>query len=57
MTDSSIEDGGAPPGVEAPVYAVAAIQAGRTSPETRSDSAPATLGPAAPVRRARHPRW
>ena len=49
VTDSSIEDGGAPPGVEAPVYAVAAIQAGRTSPETRSDSAPATLGPAAPV--------
>ena len=49
VTDSSIEDGGAPPGVEAPVYAVAAIQSGRTSPETRSDSAPATLGPAAPV--------
>ena len=49
VTDSSIEDGGAPPGVEAPVYAVAAIQAGRTSAETRSDSAPATLGPAAPV--------
>ncbi len=49
VTDSSIEDGGAPPGVEAPVYAVAAIQAGRTSPETRSDSAPVTLGPAAPV--------
>ena len=49
VTDSSIEDGGAPPGVEAPVYAVAAIQAGRTSAETRSDSAPATLGPAAPA--------
>ena len=49
VTDSSIEDGGAPPGVEAPVYAVAAIQAGRSSPETRSDSAPAALGPAAPA--------
>jgi len=49
VTDSSIEDGGAPPGVEAPVYAVSAIHAGRTSPETRSDSAAATLGPAAPA--------
>ncbi len=49
VTDSSIEDGGAPPGVEAPVYAVAAIQAGRTSDETRSDSAPAVVGPAAPA--------
>ena len=49
VTDSSIEDGGAPPGVEAPVYAVAAIQAGRTSVETRSDSAPTTLEPAAPA--------
>ena len=49
VTDSSIEDGGAPPGVEAPVYAVAAIQAGRSSAETRSDSATAALGPAAPA--------
>jgi hypothetical protein len=49
VPDSSIEDGGAPAGVEAPVYAVAAIQAGRTSAETRSDSAPATLEPAAPA--------
>jgi hypothetical protein len=49
VTDSAIEDGGAPPGVEAPVYAVAAIQAGRTSAETRSDSAPATLEPPAPA--------
>ena len=49
VTDSSIEDGGAPPGVETPVYAVSAIQAGRTSPETRSDSAAATPGPAAPA--------
>ena len=58
---ASIEDGGAPPGVEAPVYAVAAIQAGRTSAETRSDSAPATLGPTAPVGvlavRAATARW
>jgi hypothetical protein len=36
----SMEDGGAPPGVEAPVYAVAALQAGRSSAETRSDAAP-----------------
>ncbi len=49
VTDSSIEDGGAPPGVEAPIYAVAAIQAGRTSTETRSDSAAAAVGPAAPA--------
>jgi hypothetical protein len=48
VTDSSIEDGGAPPGVEAPVYGVAAIQAGRSSDETRSDAAP-VLGPAVPV--------
>ncbi len=40
VTTSSIEDGGAPPGVEAPVYAVAALQAGQTSTETRSDDAP-----------------
>jgi hypothetical protein len=36
----SMEDGGAPAGVEAPVYAVAALQAGRSSPATRSDTAP-----------------
>jgi hypothetical protein len=48
VPDSSIEDGGAPPGVEAPVYAVAAIQAGRSSAETRSDAAP-VLGPAVPA--------
>ena len=35
-----MEDGGAPPGVEAPVYAVVALQAGRSSVETRSDAAP-----------------
>ena len=49
VSDSSIEDGGAPPGVEAPIYAVAAIRAGRSSAETRSDSAPAGLGPPRPV--------
>jgi hypothetical protein len=43
---SSIEDGGAPPGVEAPIYAVSALQAGRTSTETRSDQVPARSGPA-----------
>ncbi|MBV9922143.1 MAG: hypothetical protein JOY78_15000 [Pseudonocardia sp.] len=48
VTDNSIEDGGAPPGVEAPVYAVAAIHAGRRSTETRSDAAP-VLGPAVPA--------
>ena len=48
VPDSSIEDGGAPPGVEAPVYAVAAIQAGRSSTETRSDSAPAAPRPPPP---------
>lgn len=39
--DTAIEDGGAPPGVAAPVYAVSAVQDGRSSAETRSD------GPAA----------
>jgi hypothetical protein len=39
-----MEDGGAPPGVEAPVYAVAALQAGRSSAETRSDAAHAPAG-------------
>jgi hypothetical protein len=49
VPDSSIEDGGAPPGVEAPIYAVAAIQEGRSSAETRSDSAPISLGPTPPA--------
>ena len=49
VPDSSIEDGGAPPGVEAPIYAVAALQAGRTSIETRSDQPAAPTGPPAPV--------
>ena len=35
---TSLDDGGAPPGVEVPVYAVAAMQAGRASTETRSDA-------------------
>ncbi|WP_219413663.1 fibronectin type III domain-containing protein [Pseudonocardia nigra] len=37
---TSLDDGGAPPGVEVPVYAVAALQAGWASAETRSDAAP-----------------
>jgi len=41
VPDTSIEDGGAPPGVEPPVYAVSAVQGGRTSDETRSDGPPA----------------
>jgi hypothetical protein len=49
VPDSSIEDGGAPPGVEAPIYAVAALAAGRTSVETRSDQPAAPTGPSAPV--------
>lgn len=40
VSGTSVEDGGAPPGVEAPVYAVAALQVGRTSVETRSDAVP-----------------
>ena len=44
VPDSSIEDGGAPPGVEAPIYAVSAIQSGRTSTETRSDAVPERRG-------------
>jgi len=35
-----LEDGGAPPCGEAPVYAVVALQAGRTSTPTLSDSVP-----------------
>ena len=50
VPDTSIEDGGAPPGVEAPVYAVSAVQGGRASEETRSDGPPAgATAPAAPV--------
>lgn len=45
---TSLEDGGAEPGVEAPVYAVVALQDGRSSPETRSDQAPEPSAPSAP---------
>lgn len=47
VAGTSMEDGGAPPGAEAPIYAVVALQPGRTSPETRSDSPPAATGAAA----------
>jgi hypothetical protein len=46
VTGTSLDDGGAPPGVEAPVYAVEAVQAGRSSPVTRSDGP--VLGTTAP---------
>ena len=47
-TDStSLDDGGAPVGVEVPVYAVVALQAGRGA-ETRSDAVQAASAPAAP---------
>lgn len=52
VTATTIQDGGAPPGVEPPVYAVTAVQAGRSSTETRSDSAPVpttTPRPAVPA--------
>jgi hypothetical protein len=45
---TSVDDGGAPPGVEAPVYAVAALQAGRSSAETRSDAPGAPADAPAP---------
>jgi hypothetical protein len=54
---TSMDDRSAPVGVEVPVYAVVALQAGRASEETRSDAArvaqvpppvPAADGPAAP---------
>ncbi|MBW0116307.1 hypothetical protein [Pseudonocardia abyssalis] len=59
VTDTSVLDGGAPPAVEAPVYAVEAVQAGRSSAAVRSDEqtppstppAPApAAGPPAPTR-------
>ncbi|MFC4950794.1 hypothetical protein [Pseudonocardia sp. GCM10023141] len=49
VAGTSIEDGGAPPGAEAPVYAVAALQPGRTSAEMRSDAAPAPAHPVTPA--------
>jgi hypothetical protein len=46
-TDStSLDDGGAPVGVEVPVYAVVALQAGRASAETRSDAVQTTAAAA-----------
>ncbi|GEL21849.1 hypothetical protein PSU4_08030 [Pseudonocardia sulfidoxydans NBRC 16205] len=38
--DATIEDGGAPPGVEAPVYRVTSLVDGRASEPVRSDDAP-----------------
>jgi hypothetical protein len=49
VSDPSLEDGGAPPGVEAPVYAVVALQEGRSSAETRSDRVPAPPPASPPV--------
>jgi cell division septum initiation protein DivIVA len=51
---TSMDDGGAPIGVEVPVYAVVAMHAGRTSGETRSDAAPAR-DPVAAARRGPQP--
>ncbi|QYN39657.1 hypothetical protein K1T35_22125 [Pseudonocardia sp. DSM 110487] len=45
---TSLDDGGAPFGVEVPVYAVVAMHAGRASAETRSDAAAAVTPCAAP---------
>lgn len=55
---TSMEDGGAPPGAEAPVYAVVALQPGRTSAETRSDApaVPAGTGDR-PARHVPQPAW
>lgn len=48
-TDAAIEDGGAPPGVEAPVYRVTALRDGLASEPVRSDDAPPTAaGPSGP---------
>jgi hypothetical protein len=64
VTGTSLDDGGAPAGVEAPIYAVAALQAGRSSPLTRSDgpvltptpqSAPPTAASAAAATAAATP--
>jgi hypothetical protein len=44
VTATSVHDGGAPPGVEPPVYAVEVLVGGRASAPTRSDAA---SGPAA----------
>jgi hypothetical protein len=52
---TSLDDGGAPPGVEAPVYAVAAVQAGRSSPSTRSDGPVLAPTPQSAPPTAQHP--
>jgi hypothetical protein len=46
VTDTSVLDGGAPPAVEAPVYAVEAVQAGRSSAAVRSDEQTPPRAPA-----------
>ncbi len=49
VTDTSVLDGGAPPAVEPPVYAVETIVAGRSSAPTRSDEqTPPAGSPPAP---------
>jgi hypothetical protein len=48
---TSVDDGSAPAGVEVPVYAVSALQAGRSSAETRSDGPGADARPAPPAAR------
>jgi hypothetical protein len=45
---TSLDDGGAPIGVEVPVYAVVAMHAGRASEETRSDAVQAVAPPVTP---------
>jgi hypothetical protein len=45
---TSLDDGGAPVGVEVPVYAVLAMHAGRASQETRSDAVQAVSPPVSP---------
>ncbi|OZM81592.1 hypothetical protein [Pseudonocardia sp. MH-G8] len=50
---TSMDDGGAPVGVEVPVYAVAALQAGRASDATRSDAAQASPPPSPPPQSSR----
>lgn len=50
VTDTSVLDGGAPPVAEAPVYAVEAVRAGRSSAAVRSDEqTPPSAPAAAPV--------
>lgn len=49
VNGTSLDDGGAPVGVEPPIYAVTAVQAGRTSPPTRSDGPVVSAAPQAPT--------